>query len=223
MAASCWSASPTPASASRPTRSATCSNGSGALEAAPLNRYPGPAWASRSLSRSSRCMAARYGSRAQSVTVRRSISPSPWQWRPRRHSSAAMPELVPAGGGYGPSMVLVADDNEVAQRLCRRVLEKAGYGVLIASDGLQAVDLALAQNPNVILMDVAMPGMDGLEAMRKIKAERPEMRIVIASAHSMASDRQRFLAAGADDVLSKPFRLGDLIAVVAKLTAKPSA
>src|SRR6266852_6844797 len=125
MAASCWSAS------------------------------PGPASASRSLSRSSRCMAARYGSRAQSVTVRRSNSPSPWQWRPRRHSSAAMPELVPAGGGYGPSMVLVADDNEVAQRLCRRVLEKAGYGVLIASDGLQAVDLALAQNPNVILMDVA--------------------------------------------------------------------
>ena len=125
--------------------------------------------------------------------------------------------------GAGSSMVLVADDNEVAQRLCRRVLEKAGYGVLIAADGLQAVDLALAQNPNVILMDVAMPGMDGLEAMRRIKAERPEMRIVIASAHSMASDRERFLAAGADDVLSKPFRLGDLVAVVQRLTAKPSA
>jgi CheY-like chemotaxis protein len=125
--------------------------------------------------------------------------------------------------GAGSSMVLVADDNEVAQRLCRRVLEKAGYGVLVAADGLQAVDLALAQNPNVILMDVAMPGMDGLEAMRRIKAERPEMRIVIASAHSMASDRERFLAAGADDVLSKPFRLGDLVAVVQRLTAKPSA
>ena len=132
-----------------------------------------------------------------------------------------MPEVT--AGGYASSMVLVADDNEVAQRLCRRVLEKAGYGVLIASDGLQAVDLALAQNPNVILMDVAMPGMDGLEAMRRIKAERPEMRIVIASAHSMTSDRERFLAAGADDVLSKPFRLGDLVAVVQRLTAKPSA
>ncbi|HEX7265144.1 MAG TPA: response regulator [Candidatus Dormibacteraeota bacterium] len=119
-------------------------------------------------------------------------------------------------------MVLVADDNEVAQRLCRRVLEKAGYTVLIAADGIQAVDIALAQNPNVILMDVAMPGMDGLEAMRQIKAARPEMRIVIASAHSMASDRERFLAAGADDVLSKPFRLGDLVGVVQRLTAKPS-
>jgi CheY-like chemotaxis protein len=133
-----------------------------------------------------------------------------------------MPELS-TPDVYGSPMVLVADDNEVAQRLCRRVLEKAGYGVLIASDGLQAVDLALGQNPNIILMDVAMPGMDGLEAMRRIKAERPEMRVVIASAHSMASDRERFLAAGADDVLSKPFRLGDLVAVVEKLTAKPGA
>jgi CheY-like chemotaxis protein len=120
----------------------------------------------------------------------------------------------------GVSTVLVADDNEVAQRLCRRVLEKAGYGVIIASDGLQAVDLALTRSPAVILMDVAMPGMDGLEAMSKIKAQRPEMRIVIASAHSMVSDRERFLAAGADDVLSKPFRLGDLVAVVARLAPK---
>jgi CheY-like chemotaxis protein len=110
--------------------------------------------------------------------------------------------------------VLVADDNEVAQRLCKRVLEKAGYPVLIAADGLQAVDIALNQHPAMILMDVAMPGIDGLEAMRRIKAQVPAMPIVIASAHSMSSDRDRFLAAGADDVLSKPFRLADLIAIV---------
>ena len=110
--------------------------------------------------------------------------------------------------------VLVADDNEVAQRLCKRVLEKAGYSVLIAADGLQAVNLALAQHPAMILMDVAMPGIDGLEAMRRIKSEVPAMPIVIASAHSMSSDRERFLAAGADNVLSKPFRLADLIAMV---------
>ena len=126
-------------------------------------------------------------------------------------------------GGAALVTVLVADDNEVAQRLCRRVLEKAGHKVLTASDGLEAVTLALANPLDMILMDVAMPGMDGLEAMRQIKAQKPGMAIVIASAHSMASDRERFLAAGADDVLSKPFRLTDLTAVVDRLTANRSA
>src|SRR5579872_4254619 len=125
-----------------------------------------------------------------------------------------MPDMT-AGS---PVTVLVADDNEVAQRLCRRVLEKAGHRVLTASDGQEAVMLALGQSPDMILMDVAMPGMDGLEAMRQIKAQKPEMTIVIASAHSMASDRERFLAAGADDVLSKPFKLTDLTGVVDRLT-----
>jgi CheY-like chemotaxis protein len=129
-----------------------------------------------------------------------------------------MPEAA-AAGGASPFTVLVADDNDVAQRLCKRVLEKAGYNVIIAVDGLQAVDVALSQRPSMILMDVAMPGIDGLEAMRRIKAELPTMPIVIASAHSMASDTDRFLAAGADKVLSKPFRLGDLVAIVAKLAA----
>src|SRR5579864_6249721 len=118
-----------------------------------------------------------------------------------------------------PFTVLVADDNDVAQRLCKRVLEKAGFGVLIAADGLQAVDIALNERPSMILMDVAMPGIDGLEAMRRIKTEMPSLPIVIASAHSMASDRERFLAAGADNVLSKPFRLADLISIVEALAA----
>ena len=126
----------------------------------------------------------------------------------------------PTAGAIGPYTVLVADDNDVAQRLCRRVLEKAGYVVLIAGDGLQAVAVALAQRPSMILMDVAMPGIDGLEAMRRIKEAIPTMPIVIASAHSMASDRERFLAAGADNVLSKPFRLADLVAIVGTLVKK---
>jgi CheY-like chemotaxis protein len=124
-----------------------------------------------------------------------------------------------AASGKASITVLVVDDNDVAQRLCRRVLEKAGYRVLIAEDGLQAVDIAMSERPNMILMDVAMPGIDGIEAMKRIKAEIPNQPIVIASAHSMASDRERFLAAGADDILSKPFRLADLVAIVAKLTA----
>ena len=133
-----------------------------------------------------------------------------------------MPETAVTVGGPNFT-VLVADDNDVAQRLCKRVLEKAGYTVLIAVDGLQAVDVAMKQHPSMILMDVAMPGIDGLEAMRRIKSAMPSMPIVIASAHSMASDRERFLAAGADDVLSKPFRLADLISIVQKLATATEA
>src|SRR5258708_38472641 len=117
-------------------------------------------------------MAARSGSKARSVTVRRPTSPSHSHRSMRRRYSAAMPEPAPVG--YGSSVVLVAGDNQVAQRLCRRVLEEAGYIVLIAGDGQQAGDIALSQNPNLILMDVAMPPMDGLEAMPQVKAGRPE-------------------------------------------------
>jgi CheY-like chemotaxis protein len=88
-----------------------------------------------------------------------------------------MPEPV-ITGGTDLFTVLVADDNDVAQRLCKRVLEKAGYTVLIAVDGLEAVDVAFKRHPSMILMDVA---------------------------------------AGADNVLSKPFRLADLVSIVAKL------
>jgi response regulator RpfG family c-di-GMP phosphodiesterase len=115
--------------------------------------------------------------------------------------------------------VLVADDNDVVLRLCRRLLEKAEYKVLTASDGLGAVSLALANSPDMILLDEAMPGMDSLWATRQIKKQRPGIAIVIMSVHPMASDRERFLAAGADDMLIKPFRLSDLIALVVKLTA----
>src|ERR1700716_1227009 len=124
---------------------------------------------------------------------------------------AGMPDEANQGAGLFRGVV--ADDNDVAQRLCRRVLEKAGYAVLIAADGLQAVDVAFNQHPSMILMDVAMPGVDGLEARRGTKPGTPALPIVIASAHSMASDRERFLAAGADNVLSKPFRLADLVSI----------
>ena len=116
--------------------------------------------------------------------------------------------------------VLVADDSEVALRLCRRVLEKAGHEVLTASDALRAVSVALASSPDIILIDSAMPGMDSLMAMRQIKAERPEIAIVVMDVLSTVADRERYLAAGAVEVIVKPFRLGDLKDVVAKHGAR---
>jgi CheY-like chemotaxis protein len=114
--------------------------------------------------------------------------------------------------------VLVAGDNDVSLRLCRRVLEKAGHKVLTASDGLEAVTLALANSPDMILLDDAMPGLNSPWATRQIKKQRPGIAIVVASVDPGASNRELYLAAGADDMLIKPIRLSDLLAVVAKLT-----
>src|ERR1700681_2339280 len=127
-----------------------CSNASGASAAALRKLFRGLAWASRSLNRSWRCMAAGSGSRARVDTARHSTSPSPLR---RRWSIRCRDGMLdrPAVGSHGLFTVLVADDNEVAQRLCRRVLEKAGYQVLIASDGVEAVELALAELPDMIL------------------------------------------------------------------------
>src|SRR5438128_9947498 len=100
-----------------------------------------------------------------------------------------MPEAY--AGGNGDFRVLVADDNEVAQRLCKRVLEKAGYPVLIAADGRQAVDIALSQRPAMILMEDEMPGIDGREAMRRIKAEVPAHVSVIGRHHTTTTHLHR--------------------------------
>ena len=121
-----------------------------------------------------------------------------------------------------PVSVLVADDNDTAQRLCRRVLERAGYTVLTALDGIAAVRMAIQERPALVLMDVAMPGIDGLEAMRRIKSQLPSLPIVIASAHAMSNEMEQYVAAGAAAVLSKPFRLTDLKATVAKLISPDS-
>src|ERR1051325_10921659 len=126
---------------------------------------------------------------AGKVSCRTASTTSPLTSHYAAAVSAEPPPSGTADAGGGRSVtVLVADDNEVARRLCQRVLERAGYKVLTASDGQEAVSLALANSPDMILLDVAMPGMDGLEAMRKIKAQRPGIPIVIASAHLVPSD-----------------------------------
>lgn len=115
--------------------------------------------------------------------------------------------------------MLIADDNEVARLLYERVLRKAGYRVFVALDGLQAVEVALREQPSLVVMDVAMPGVDGLEAMRRIKASFPSMPVVIATARAMSSDNATYVAAGADAVLAKPFRLRELLTLAARFTA----
>jgi PAS domain S-box-containing protein len=117
-------------------------------------------------------------------------------------------------GRRHPLRILLAEDNPTNQILAREVLGRLGYGVEIAGNGVEALD-ALRRRPyDVVLMDVQMPEMDGLEATREIRrrlavADRP--RIIALTADAMEEDRRRCLAAGMDDYLSKPLLLPDLV------------
>ncbi|MDH6137590.1 signal transduction histidine kinase/DNA-binding response OmpR family regulator/HPt (histidine-containing phosphotransfer) domain-containing protein/HAMP domain-containing protein [Kitasatospora sp. MAA4] len=109
--------------------------------------------------------------------------------------------------------ILLAEDNQTNRVLVLHMLKRLGYRAQVAENGVQALD-ALRQQPyDVVLMDVQMPHMDGLEAARRIHREWPRQtrpRIIAMTANAMAGDREACLAAGMDDYLSKPLRLGEL-------------
>jgi signal transduction histidine kinase/DNA-binding response OmpR family regulator len=116
-----------------------------------------------------------------------------------------------------PLRILLAEDNAVNQKLALRYLERMGYSATVAGNGREALEACEQQRYDVILMDVQMPEMDGLEASRQLcarfaRAERP--RIIAMTANAMAGDREICLQAGMDDYLSKPIRLEQLRAAL---------
>jgi two-component system, cell cycle response regulator DivK len=118
--------------------------------------------------------------------------------------------------------LLLVEDNELNRdMLCRR-LRRRGHEVLLAADGQQGLDLALAERPALILLDLSLPGLDGWEAARRLKAA-PETRgtpILALTAHAMAGDRERALAAGCDDYDTKPVELPRLLGKIDALLAR---
>jgi CheY-like chemotaxis protein len=132
------------------------------------------------------------------------ISPKPESTRP-----VMDPELAKRH----PLRILLAEDNQVNQKLALRILEQMGYRADIASNGLEAVESIERQTYDVILMDVQMPEMDGLEATRQIIARWPQKhpRIIGLTANALEGDREQCLAAGMDDYISKPIRVEELI------------
>jgi CheY-like chemotaxis protein len=124
-------------------------------------------------------------------------------------SRAATASLPQAGAPEGESLrVLLAEDNIVNQKLGMRLLEKMGHRVTLAADGEKAVRAHATGSFDVILMDVQMPEMNGLEATAQIrereKATNQHVAIIALTAHAIQGDRDRCLAAGMDDYLSKP-------------------
>ena len=137
--------------------------------------------------------------------------------KPDHQSLAESTESV-AGPIIEPRKILLAEDGLVNQKVAIGLLEKRGHDVDLAENGLEALD-ALKQNEyDVVLMDIQMPEMDGLTAVREIRKNEEgtgKRQLVIAlTAHAMTGDHERFIEAGMDDHLSKPFRPEDLYAAV---------
>lgn len=118
-----------------------------------------------------------------------------------------------------PLTVLVVDDNAINQKVASRMLEKMRCSVHVAADGQQALDATAATPYDLVLMDVQMPVMDGLEATRRIREREGTQRhtiIVAVTANAIQGDRERCLASGMDDYLPKPIRQQDLEGLVVK-------
>jgi two-component system, cell cycle response regulator DivK len=112
--------------------------------------------------------------------------------------------------------VLIVEDNEKNMKLVRDVLQATGYSTLEATTGEEAIELSLSQAPALVLMDVQLPGIDGVEALERLRQnERTASIPVLAlTAQAMSGDRERFLEAGFDGYLAKPVDVRELIEAV---------
>lgn len=115
--------------------------------------------------------------------------------------------------------ILVVDDEATNLRLAATVLKQAGHEVLIADGGAAGVAVALAHAPDLILMDVQMPGIDGIAALRQLRAEprTAALKVVALTALAMKGDSERLLAQGFDGYLEKPIRYQNFLESVAAL------
>jgi CheY-like chemotaxis protein len=138
-------------------------------------------------------------------------------------TAAAAPPVTLAPAVESPLRILLAEDNVVNQKLARHLLEKKGHTVIMAQDGLEALAVLEKETVDVVLMDVQMPGMDGVAATRVIRARETagglHLPIVALTAHAMSCDRDYCLEAGMDDYLTKPIRAEDLHRVLTSVRA----
>lgn len=119
--------------------------------------------------------------------------------------------------------ILVVDDEQAVRESLRRSLKFNGYEVVLAADGVQAVEMVHSDNPELLILDVMMPNMDGLEVCRTLRSEGWDRPILVLTARDGVSDRVAGLDAGADDYLPKPFALEELLARVRSLVRRAAA
>ena len=109
--------------------------------------------------------------------------------------------------------ILLVEDNEMNRDMLSRRLARKGHEVVVGEDGQEGLDMATSEAPDIILMDMSLPVIDGWEATRRIKAapETAGIPVIALTAHAMASDRQKALDAGCDDYDTKPVELDRLL------------
>jgi two-component system cell cycle response regulator DivK len=112
--------------------------------------------------------------------------------------------------------VVVVEDNKRNMKLFREVLQSSGYRTIEAETGERAVALTTEHRPDLVLMDIHLPGIDGVEALRMLRADRrtASVPVLALTAQAMEGDRERFLGAGFDGYLSKPVNIADLLDAV---------
>jgi two-component system cell cycle response regulator DivK len=120
--------------------------------------------------------------------------------------------------------ILLVEDNEMNRDMLVRRLEKRGYDVVIAVDGGQGVSMARDESPDLILMDMSLPVLDGWEATRQIKGapETSAIPVIALTAHAMQGDREQALAAGCEDFDTKPVQFAGLVAKIEALLSRPT-
>lgn len=115
--------------------------------------------------------------------------------------------------------ILIVEDNEMNRDMLSRRLKRRGYEVLVAVDGEMGIDVARTQAPDLILMDMSLPLIDGWEATRRLKADEDlrHIPVIALTAHAMATDREKAMEAGCDDYDTKPIDITRLLAKIVTL------
>ncbi len=115
------------------------------------------------------------------------------------------------------SRILVVDDEPYIRDLVRENLRSRSHEVAVAANGVEALDLLSRERFDILVTDVVMPGMDGLELVKRAKRAHPHMRVIVLTAYPRQSDIGDFLLQGADEFLPKPFRANDLFAAIRRV------
>ena len=121
-------------------------------------------------------------------------------------------------------VVLIVEDDAMMQIMALKILRSRGYQCEMAPNGREAVEMAARLRPGLILMDLSLPGMNGWEATRALKADRQlsGIPVVAITAHAMVGDRETALAAGCSECLTKPYELADLLTLVERYLGLPT-